>query len=129
MKNYYKLSIVFAVLIISLSSLKAQTNLSISVSNVEGATTNPVVINKNTSGQYEIDNIDKLRALSKAIRENTNKHFTDTTFILTQDISFSSSDIIFNLDGTSGNESNFIPIGGIHNETEKNNRLLFRWHF
>lgn len=123
MKNYYKLSIVFAVLIISLSSLKAQIN-TISVSNVEGTTTDSVVINKNTSGQYEIDNIDKLRALSKAIRENTNKHFTDTTFILTQDISFSSS-VIFDLDANGTNESNFIPIGGWQNATTKNSDYYF----
>lgn len=79
------------------------------------------------STPYNITSIADLRELSAYVMNGyatTGRYFKQT-----KDLTFTNSDAIYDWDGTSGNESNFLPIGGwkseIANEDENTTREFY----
>lgn len=79
------------------------------------------------STPYNITSIADLRELSAYVMNGyatTGRYFKQT-----KDLTFTNSDAIYDWDGTSGNESNFLPIGGWKSTTEFASNINFNGTF
>jgi hypothetical protein len=115
----FKKLIILLLITISTQSIYSQNNIVVNNVPISADSTVTVTLRYcSNGGYYAINNILDLRALSILVfndntsRYSANKITYNKTFKLTQDISFSSYDNVYDFDSNGIYESNFLPIGG-----------------